>query len=363
MIKGRKRQQYIQGAGIFNHLPVGLSDDQTNFNQLQTRFNANVEAPASDLAEVSLIEDKFESIIFEENSNLVLELEVDPVEGTEMSPTNIEDNEKLANRNMNKTETKDAAEILAAFDLPGFNSHRQVDQSQIQIQPKDDYAMSKNITRVVIMTHHRSGSSFTGELFNQHPDVFYMYEPLKIVNGGCSGTTTKLRTELLRNFMHCNFPNLRQMFPNIQKGHEHYTDVKGNFVFRYKVSRLCKPPFCRSDYSFDSKQCMARCPDVQTGRVRAVCVNKIPVIKTLRICDFEILKPFIDEGFNLRIMMLARDPRGIFNSRSKIFTHMTLEERVQNMMWTCRQTKKNMEDLDNYPWLKESVRNRCNVLC
>jgi len=98
---------------------------------------------------------------------------------------------------------------------------------------------------------------------------------------------------------------------------------------------------------------MARCPDVQTRHVRSICRDKIPVIKTLRICDFEILKQFIDEGLNLRIMMLARDPRGIFNSRKHIFTQMTLDERIHNLMWTCRQTKKNMEDLDNFPWLKE----------
>ena len=84
-----------------------------------------------------------------------------------------------------------------------------------------------------------------------------------------------------------------------------------------------------------------------------MCEEKIPVIKTLRICDFEVLKPFIDEGLNLKIMMLARDPRGIFNSRRTIFTKMTLEERLYNIMWTCRQTAKNMEDLDKFDWLKQ----------
>ena len=156
-------------------------------------------------------------------------------------------------------ETKDTQEILAAFNLPGFGEAHHVDTSQIKLEPDNwKLNLALNKTRVLIMTHHRSGSSFTGELFNQHPDVFYMYEPLKIVNGGCSGTTKDLRRELLRNFMNCNFPNLRQMFPNIHKGHEHYTDVRGNFVFRYKIARLCKPPFCHADFSFDDKKCMYR---------------------------------------------------------------------------------------------------------
>ena len=334
---------------------------------LKTAWNnsTTLEEPSSEKAELTFIEhnqkwdeifidEKFSHIILYKNTDVKLEFEVDSVKGTEMPPLVIEDNEKRPIMNMNKPEAKNAAEKLATS---------QVDQSKIE--PKDGNTMSKNTTRVLIMTHHRSGSSFTGELFNQHPDAFYMYEPLRIVDGGCTSSTTKLRTELLRNFMDCNFPNLQEMFPNMHKGHEHYTDVKGNFVFRFKNSRLCKPPFCQSDYSsaVDSKQCSQQCPDVETDQVRAVCVNKIPVIKTLRICDFEILKPLIDEGFNLRIMMLARDPRGIFNSRRKIFAKIPLEEVVNNMNWACRQTNKNMEDLDKFPWLKERVRNKWNLLC
>ena len=33
----------------------------------------------------------------------------------------------------------------------------------------------------VIYTRYRSGSSFIGELFNQHPDVFYMFEPANCI--------------------------------------------------------------------------------------------------------------------------------------------------------------------------------------
>lgn len=51
------------------------------------------------------------------------------------------------------------------------------------------YKSDKNIHKVVIkdedkfrgvliMSSLRSGSSFTGELFNQHPDIFYFFEPL-----------------------------------------------------------------------------------------------------------------------------------------------------------------------------------------
>ena len=34
--------------------------------------------------------------------------------------------------------------------------------------------------RVLIYSKWRSGSSFLGDLFSSHPEVFYIYEPLKM---------------------------------------------------------------------------------------------------------------------------------------------------------------------------------------
>ena len=97
---------------------------------------------------------------------------------------------------MEKTEMREPDDILKSFesnfDLPIFGHNHLADRSQLRLHPEDwEEAPAKNQTRILIMTHHRSGSSFTGQLFNQHPDVFYMYEPLKIVNGGCSGSGFK----------------------------------------------------------------------------------------------------------------------------------------------------------------------------
>lgn len=33
-------------------------------------------------------------------------------------------------------------------------------------------------TRVLLVTAHRSGSTFLGELFNRNPNAFYIFEPL-----------------------------------------------------------------------------------------------------------------------------------------------------------------------------------------
>jgi hypothetical protein len=35
------------------------------------------------------------------------------------------------------------------------------------------------MTRVILLTYHRGGSSFLGEIFAQNPEVFYWFEPLE----------------------------------------------------------------------------------------------------------------------------------------------------------------------------------------
>jgi hypothetical protein len=44
---------------------------------------------------------------------------------------------------------------------------------------KQELELSENAQKVVIIVSFmRSGSSFLGEIFNNHKDAFYMYEPL-----------------------------------------------------------------------------------------------------------------------------------------------------------------------------------------
>ncbi len=43
----------------------------------------------------------------------------------------------------------------------------------------EDYGnRSQSRTHIYLHATWRTGSSFLGELFNQHPDVFYLYEPM-----------------------------------------------------------------------------------------------------------------------------------------------------------------------------------------
>jgi hypothetical protein len=39
----------------------------------------------------------------------------------------------------------------------------------------------KKVSKILLVTSHRSGSTFVGELFNKNPDAFYIFEPLALI--------------------------------------------------------------------------------------------------------------------------------------------------------------------------------------
>ena len=47
---------------------------------------------------------------------------------------------------------------------------------------------NRSQTKVLLITAHRSGSTFLGELFNQNKNVFYLFEPLAAIQSKMSTT-------------------------------------------------------------------------------------------------------------------------------------------------------------------------------
>ena len=61
---------------------------------------------------------------------------------------------------------------------------------------------------IIIVAHGRSGSTITGDMFNHHPSVFYLYEPLQTVqriSRRKNLTYGTLMTDVLTNILRCNF--------------------------------------------------------------------------------------------------------------------------------------------------------------
>ncbi|CAG5094137.1 Oidioi.mRNA.OKI2018_I69.XSR.g13281.t1.cds [Oikopleura dioica] len=76
---------------------------------------------------------------------------------------------------------------------------------------------SKGPVKVLLITAHRSGSTFLGELFNQNPETFYLFEPLAGIQGehstlGCAKNPTK-KLSLLNRYFDCDTPSFYQSVP------------------------------------------------------------------------------------------------------------------------------------------------------
>lgn len=77
--------------------------------------------------------------------------------------------------------------LFIFFVIYASHSNKKIIVTMPQIETKNDFVFrpsevktNHNKTRlnVILLTHMSSGSTVMGKMFNIHPDVFYIYEPL-----------------------------------------------------------------------------------------------------------------------------------------------------------------------------------------
>ncbi|XP_018621399.2 carbohydrate sulfotransferase 1-like [Scleropages formosus] len=194
----------------------------------------------------------------------------------------------------------------------------------------DQYKMStKNLpakenptsmkTHILIFATTRSGSSFLGQLFNHHPDVFYLFEPLFHIER--SGTSNhRLYSNVLRRLFDCNLRSLERYIKPRPKNHI------TNQLFRRESSKaMCSPPVCtfhgHSKLNMNEKYCQKICPSLNLTLASEVCRQRqYVVIKAVRISEINTIRALVeDPKLNMKIIQLVRDPRGILSSRISTF--------------------------------------------
>ncbi|XP_078493484.1 carbohydrate sulfotransferase 1 [Ciona intestinalis] len=172
---------------------------------------------------------------------------------------------------------------------------------------------------VVLLTNYRSGSTFLGQLFNQHPDVFYQFEPLYPFTGGC-GYQTSVKVALLKRLLKCDIPHatdtLSKVTSRFRKSTVDMECLIDDFCFRKKTQELCTRHLC----PFGQPDRCYGCGPLHLPRVMNVCrAKKMSAIKVIRLCDVTALKSLLeDPALDFKIVHLVRDPRGIASSRLKI---------------------------------------------
>ncbi|KAM4722258.1 carbohydrate sulfotransferase 1 [Rhinophrynus dorsalis] len=187
-------------------------------------------------------------------------------------------------------------------------------------------------THILILATTRSGSSFVGQLFNQHSDIFYLFEPLyhvqytlipKIIQTKSPADRRVMlgaSRDLLRSLYDCDLYFLENYIK--PQPVNHTTDK----LFRRGASKaLCSLPVCDSlestDVYLDEGECGKKCGSLNLTLAMESCKDHGHVaIKTVRVPQVSDLRALVeDPRLNLKIIQLVRDPRGILASRSETF--------------------------------------------
>lgn len=160
---------------------------------------------------------------------------------------------------------------------------------------------------VILVTGFRTGSTFLGELFNQNPDVLYMFEPF-----------------------HQN--NVNRLAGNgaIQGVSRDSSLLEKRTAYLEQITQRCdtaSPSFwwmskgltCGTEEENQARFGSTVCPKYPQSLFKKTCKEKdIVALKLIRIQRIEHLNlvPGL-KNVNFKIIHLIRDPRGTMNSRKK----------------------------------------------
>ncbi|XP_051936168.1 carbohydrate sulfotransferase 3a [Hippocampus zosterae] len=228
---------------------------------------------------------------------------------------------------------------------------------------------------ILLMATTRSGSSFMGEVFNQHgKNMFYLFEPLWHVQYTPTKTYNSsflpaIYRDVLQGLFLCDFSLLEKfLYPPPQ-------DHVATWLFRrYSSLSLCEEQVCTPFVKEVFER--FRCPNQQCGPLNLtlasqLCLSKqYQAIKTVRVHQLEMLRPLVeDPRLNVKIIQLVRDPRAILASRMVVFStkYQTWKSLVQdgqvpenNEEWkalqgNCDNMKRSAElGLSQPRWLRKS---------
>uniref|UniRef100_U3I3F4 Sulfotransferase n=1 Tax=Anas platyrhynchos platyrhynchos TaxID=8840 RepID=U3I3F4_ANAPP len=187
---------------------------------------------------------------------------------------------------------------------------------------------------VYVFTTWRSGSSFFGELFNQNPEVFFLYEPVwhvwqKLYPGDAVSLQGAAR-DMLSSLYRCDL-SVFQLYSTAGAG-KNLTTLGIFGAATNKV--ICSSPLCPAYRKevvgmVDDRVCK-KCPPQRLSRFQEECHKyRTLVIKGVRVFDLAILAPLMrDPTLDLKVIHLVRDPRAVASSRIKS-RHGLIRESLQ----------------------------------
>jgi len=205
--------------------------------------------------------------------------------------------------------------------------------------------MKTSIRTLIIVGQARTGSSFLGDAFNQHPDVFYLFEPLYGVAPPKQPNDPR-PMKFLKGMLRCKFE-----FPRYVQEIEKFR--------RFSSKALSSPPLCQNQ-----TRKKLQCVHLNADNMESVCKNyskTVLKILTPRIPSFRVDSLFpLCNSSDCGIVYLVRDPRSLVFSHMKVGfaweTNNSLSPQPIIRQYSeaiCQQVEENVRIFENRPgWMK-----------
>jgi len=192
---------------------------------------------------------------------------------------------------------------------------------------------SERPVKVFIMAEFRSGSNFTSELFNQHSNGFFLFEPfIMIANSTAKGDGNEFLKQsaidsILEDFfVTCDLPDPSEYLTNYFISQQPNRS-RQRLLHSCRNRKICFPSkhsWLKYGVSLANDQCIQS--DVQA-------------MKSIRVSGFHQLENVFKQEENIKIIYLTRDPRAMYNSRRKFG--------VKEATGICKRYKNNYAYLTN----------------
>ncbi|XP_067660650.1 carbohydrate sulfotransferase 6-like isoform X2 [Haliotis asinina] len=166
-------------------------------------------------------------------------------------------------------------------------------------------------TMVVLLTYMRSGSTFTGDVIQNHPDVFYVFEPLHSIerlhkgkvnlmflNESLPTRVPSVSQKTLENFLTCNMRGI-DLYTLSQRHMSNSIDTRDYHNCRKRKSGV-----------LGTLDCL---PVLEQSCVR----SRVSCVKTIRF-NMTDMRYLMNKHENIKVIHLIRDPRATLRSQKNV---------------------------------------------